>query len=341
MDFYPNNIYNEKKNKERIIMKKSKLSRGGVNPLLKLICAFVPSKALRYAIREGLTKEYSKAKKQIKQDIKLEPTRTFKHFLSITAICKNEAPYLPEWIEYHKMLGVEKFYIYDNESTDNTKEVLKSYIEDGTVEYLYWKGKAQQGKAYDNSITTHKYETKWMAFVDIDEFIVPISKETIPEIINELNPKAALSIHWLIYGDSGHKTKTDGLVIERFTKHSTKDFYRNQWVKTIVNPRLVSFMRAHNAEFIGNITAINENKKKIKGKSKNISHNKIRINHYWGKSYEEFQIKKFRGDVSFLNLPPKDDAEFDYYNRNDLEDKTTMQKYIKPIKENLKKRGLI
>lgn len=309
--------------------------------LKKIICAFVPSKGLRYAIREGLVKEYFKTKSQIKKDIKFELTRTFKHFLTLTAICKNEAPYLPEWIEYHKMIGIEKFYIYDNESTDNTKEILKSYIDDGTVEYTYWKGKAQQQIAYKDSIKKHKYKTKWMAFVDIDEFIVPISKENIPEIIKELNPKVGLSIHWLIYGDNGHKTKTDGLVIERFTKHSKKDFHRNRLVKSIVNPRLVFKMRAHNGEFIGNTLETDENGKKIAGNSKHISHNKIRINHYWGKSYEEFQIKKFRGDVAFLNLPPKDDAEFNDYNRNDIEDKTTMQKYIKPIKENLKERGLI
>lgn len=307
----------------------------------KLICTFIPSKALRYAIREGLVKEYLKAKSQIKKDFKLEPTRTFKHFLTLTAICKNEAPYLPEWIEYHKMLGVEKFYIYDNESTDNTKEVLKSYIADGTIEYTYWKGKGQQGKAYDHSITNHKYETKWMAFVDIDEFIVPLSKETIPEIINDLHPMAGLSIHWLIYGDSGHKTKTDGLVIERFTKHSTKNFERNGWGKTIINPRLVFKMRAHNAEFIGNILATDENGKKIAGHSNNISHNKIRINHYWGKSFEEFQIKKNRGRASTITAQGILTKDFNYYNRNDIEDKTTMQKYIKTIKENLKKRGLI
>ncbi|MBD5405699.1 glycosyltransferase family 92 protein [bacterium] len=318
------------------------LPRGGVKqPLLKLICAFVPSKGLRYAIREGLIKEYFKAKSQIKKDIKLEPTRTFKHFLTLTAICKNEAPYLPEWIEYHKMLGVEKFYIYDNESTDNTKEVLKSYIADGTVEYTYWEGKAQQGITYDDSVAKHKYETKWMAFIDIDEFIVPLSKETIPDIINNINPKTGLSIHWLIYGDNGHKTKTDGLVIERFTKHSTKNFYRNRWIKSIVNPRLVFKMRAHNGEFIGNNLAVDENGKKLSGHSKHISHNKIRINHYWGKSYEEFQIKKSRPSAACGLSNTHNDKEFEYYNRNDIEDKTTMQKYIKPIKENLKKRGLI
>ena len=49
--------------------------------------------------------------------------RAFKYFMSIACIIKNEGPYLREWLEYHKLIGVEHFYVYDNESSDNTKEL--------------------------------------------------------------------------------------------------------------------------------------------------------------------------------------------------------------------------
>ena len=39
--------------------------------------------------------------------VKLPPV-----YLSIVAISKNEAPYIKEWIEYHKLVGVERFYFY-------------------------------------------------------------------------------------------------------------------------------------------------------------------------------------------------------------------------------------
>ena len=60
-----------------------------------------------------------------------------KVYLSITAVLQNEAPYIKEWIEYHRLVGVERFYIYDNESTDNVKEILKPYIDLGIVCYHY------------------------------------------------------------------------------------------------------------------------------------------------------------------------------------------------------------
>lgn len=39
-------------------------------------------------------------------------------YLSIGAIFKDEAPYLAEWIEFHRLVGVEHFFLYDNLSTD-------------------------------------------------------------------------------------------------------------------------------------------------------------------------------------------------------------------------------
>ena len=52
-------------------------------------------------------------------------SKQFKYFISVACIIKNEGPYLKEWIEYHKLIGVEHFYVYDNESSDDTKIVNK------------------------------------------------------------------------------------------------------------------------------------------------------------------------------------------------------------------------
>ena len=61
-----------------------------------------------------------------------------KFFLSICTVFKDEAPYLKEWIEYHKLLGVEHFRLYNNDSIDNYQEVLRPYIEKGEVTLIDW-----------------------------------------------------------------------------------------------------------------------------------------------------------------------------------------------------------
>ena len=52
---------------------------------------------------------------------------------AICAIVKNEGRYLEEWIDYHLGIGVQKFFIYDNESTDSTKDILQRYERQGIV----------------------------------------------------------------------------------------------------------------------------------------------------------------------------------------------------------------
>ena len=34
-------------------------------------------------------------------------------YLSICAVYRDEGPYLREWIEFHRLVGVERFYLYD------------------------------------------------------------------------------------------------------------------------------------------------------------------------------------------------------------------------------------
>ena len=75
--------------------------------------------------------------KQNKQDISTE----FKYKLGIVCIAKNEGPYIKEWIEYHRCIGFDIFYFYDNDSNDETKAVLKDYIEQGLVIYTSINGK--------------------------------------------------------------------------------------------------------------------------------------------------------------------------------------------------------
>ncbi|HIQ89627.1 TPA: glycosyltransferase family 2 protein [Candidatus Galligastranaerophilus faecipullorum] len=43
--------------------------------------------------------------------------------MSIAAILKNEAVYIKERIEFHRLVGAGRFYLYDNDSTDNVQDI--------------------------------------------------------------------------------------------------------------------------------------------------------------------------------------------------------------------------
>lgn len=62
--------------------------------------------------------------------------------LVMAAMFKDEAPYLREWILYHRMVGVEHFWLYNNDSTDNWSEVLAPFIDEGLVDVIPWQASA-------------------------------------------------------------------------------------------------------------------------------------------------------------------------------------------------------
>ena len=39
----------------------------------------------------------------------------FDHEVAIVAIAKNEGLYIKEWIDFHRLVGISKIYLYDNE----------------------------------------------------------------------------------------------------------------------------------------------------------------------------------------------------------------------------------
>ncbi len=100
----------------------------------------------------------------------------FLHDLSIVAIMKCEGPYIKEWLDYHLLAGVDHFYIYDNESPDNQAEVAKPYVAAGRVDYFSAPGKAMQMLVYNEALKKFKFQSRYMSFIDADEFIYPKSR---------------------------------------------------------------------------------------------------------------------------------------------------------------------
>ena len=87
--------------------------------------------------------------------------RSKKYKVAICAIFKNEANYMKEWIEFHQMMGVDHFYLYNNNSADDYFSVLSQYIEKGIVTLVEWPEVPGQLTAYKNWYEKYRFETKW------------------------------------------------------------------------------------------------------------------------------------------------------------------------------------
>ena len=85
--------------------------------------------------REGILKFIS-----LNIRCKFKKNKKYKYYLSVLACCKDEGDYIQEWVEYYLLQGVEHFYLYNNNGTDNSKELLKPYIDAGLITWIDWPG---------------------------------------------------------------------------------------------------------------------------------------------------------------------------------------------------------
>lgn len=156
---------------------------------------------------------------------------------AICAIFKNEALYLKEWIEFHRLVGCSRFFLYDNESTDGWREVLAPYVEGGIVSVEPWSQPPHQMTAYNAALQERlrRRDAEWCAFIDLDEFIVPEAGMTVPKVLRDYRGAGAVAVHWRTFGSSGHVKRPAGLVIENYTHRTPDDAVVNRHYKSIVN----------------------------------------------------------------------------------------------------------
>ena len=241
----------------------------------------------------------------------------FLYDLVFVSIMKNEGHYIKEWLDYHLFAGVNHFFIYDNDSTDDMKEILQPYIEKNIVTYIFYPGKARQQEAYNDAVKNFRFYCRYMAFVDADEFFLPKSNRSITEVADEIFSDFRESIggfaaHWFIYGSSGEEKAdyTRG-VLERFTRRKNK---QEVSVKSITDPRKIDFMWSpHFPMFFPNFDFVDTG---IENSVYDISE-KIVVNHYITKSKEEYFLRKQKGSAVVVEL--RDNLEMHFKN-NDFND---------------------
>jgi len=215
-----------------------------------------------------------------------------KYELSICAICKDETDYLEEWINFNRCVGVEHFYIYDNESVVPVKITLEKYIDAGYVTVIDFPGDKKQIPSYHDFLNNYKSDSKWVAFLDCDEFLIPKQVDTIQEVLKEYESYGGLCVNWVMFGSNGFLTKPLGLVTELYTLSKV-----NQHIKTIVQPEFVtrSAGPSHCFRYEKGYYAVSETFNKVDWAFSEPSINKIQLNHYFTKSLEEWDKKVQRG----------------------------------------------
>ncbi len=219
--------------------------------------------------------------------------------IAICAIFKDEAPYILEWLAFHKMIGVDLFVLYDNGSSDGGPDLVRRSSFERNVTLIDWPMAGGQIPAYQDFCSNHASRYDWVAFVDLDEFIVPASGSSIRDLLmrKAYAEYSAILLQWLVFGPSGHQDKPHGLVIESYTSRLPEDFPASRHVKSLVRGKAVT--GAGTTPHIVNVngpTCNTRGETVLSYAEQPVEcHDVMAINHYFTKSREDWLAKLRRG----------------------------------------------
>jgi len=229
--------------------------------------------------------------------------------IALVCIAKNEDNYIKEWIGYHKKLKFDNIFVFKNN--------WEFDVQDDKVFLIPFNGEVKQISAYNNFIEKFKNDYDWVAFIDVDEFIVLKKHKDIKEFIKEYDTvENGLAINWVLFGSNGHEVIKDNnySVLERFTK---KQNGFNQHIKTLLKLKKdgIMMLDPHRPNVMLRDTNFNQVSNAL---NPNGTVDVIQINHYFCKTKQEFQEKINRGRAD--TLKKRNISDWDAHNSNDIDD---------------------
>lgn len=231
-----------------------------------------------------------------------------KYYSSICLLAKNENDYINEWLEWHlNKLKFDHVYIYDNESSIPIEMSIDDKYKN-KITFLTWDRRdykfIMQNECYKHFLNNFSTENTWTAFIDADEFIrlVDCDEDNINDFLLNYEDANALYIEWTMYNANGQYMKTEGLVRDRFknTIYYPHDAYSG---KCIIKPSEYNYMGPHypfKCKTISKMVDSNKKLMKITNNNINVPKDKIVVDHYFTKSYEEWCEKLGRGSCNTL-----------------------------------------
>jgi hypothetical protein len=220
--------------------------------------------------------------------------------LAVCAIFKNEGPYLLEWIAYHRVIGFDHFVLYDNDSTDGGVDVIDASPLASHCTVVHWPERPGQLSAYRHFIRNHANRFDWAAFIDLDEFLLPLGDASLRQLLQSWSRYSAVLVSWRIFGSSGWQEPPHGLVIENYDMRSADEMPVNRHIKSIVRCRDlvdVNTQNPHQLHVTGEVCNTAGHPVPNTAIQPQGCHVNLVLNHYATRSRQDWMAKIRRGSA--------------------------------------------
>ena len=232
--------------------------------------------------------------------------------LAIALIVRNEARHIREWASFHRAAGVRHFLVYDNGCSDATLPILRETLPGEALTVVPWNqvfSDARMGREIHNQVLAYAHAAanfggafRWMAFIDVDEFLIPKQAATLPEALAHLGAARNLSLPWHMFGHNGHQIPPEGGVLANYLRRAADPMSDRRGVrafKCVVDPCHLTALRVHSMETDGSDATCNDQGVVVRGAEREkpgfYSAAHLQLNHYYARSRQELDEKIGRG----------------------------------------------
>jgi hypothetical protein len=236
-----------------------------------------------------------------------------RHRAAVVATVRDEALGLVEWIAHYRALGIERIFIYTNDNIDGTDALLDCLAGHGLVALIRNEvapGPSPQRKAYAHALQflPELRESEWAFFIDADEFFIPPAATAFTasgfadwlDAVDRrpaMKPPSAIMFDWRWHVSGNRYAYEPGLVLRRFPHIRPHGGF-----KSLVRVAdTVSMQRLHFPDLVHGAILVDSDLREVPQDGAwqlpPASGAGGWINHYWTKSFEEFSIKKARGET--------------------------------------------
>ncbi|KMW57544.1 Glycosyl transferase, group 2 family protein [Candidatus Rhodobacter oscarellae] len=251
----------------------------------------------------------------------------------IITCMKNEAPFILEWVAYHRSIGFNDFLVFTNDCDDGTVEMLDCLAGHGILTrmdnpYLDIPGdhNPQKGALRFAEDLPKVAEADWVMVSDVDEFVnIHTGDGTLDALFAATGEIDVISMQWRLFGNGDLDAYEDKFVTEQFI-HCAPKFAPNP-----VQAWAVKSMYSNAGDHkVGKLTRIGVHRPMNPGKGEgpdtirwvdgsgrpvldkfvkegwrfgthSYGYDLVTLNHYACRSAESFVVKRDRGRVNHVD----------------------------------------